>query len=190
MCYKYSNDSKVNVSKPFNKKHPNLIQDQIVPLIPVVNKTSDSDVPNVLLLAIDSTSFVNFRRHFIRTNQLMKKYNFFEMRGYNKVGKNTFPNMVPFLTGHHPEELNKYHDLVRMKFDNWPIIWKKYAAKGFVTAFVEEMPIYGLFQFNRMGFRSKPTDYVTRPFHMEIRKDKYNYFCYRDRTETEVNQFF
>ena len=102
---------------------------------------------------------------------------------------NTFPNMVPFLVGRHDWEIVKPGQLMKTKFDEWPIIWKNYSSKGHVTAFVEEMAKYGLFQFVGQGFKKKPTDYETRPFHMEIKSQKYSQFCYRDRTETQVNNF-
>ena len=163
------------------------LYEQIVPLIPKVNKSSNTSLPNVLLLAIDSMSYTNFKRHFIRTEKLMKKYNFHELRGYTKVGQNTFPNMIPFLTGHHWQELEPNPNVLQnMYFDDWPIIWKDYSRKGFVTLFVEEMSNYGLFHFNRKGFTVKPTDYQSRPFHMLIRKDKHNKYCYKWKTETEV----
>ena len=171
----------------FNVTDTDIIHDEIIPLIPVVNKTSDSDVPNVLLLAIDATSFVNFKRHFIRTEKLLNKYKFYELRGYNKVGANTFPNMIPFLTGHHSPELVPDKELKNIWFDDWPIIWKKYSEKGFVTAFLEEMSWCGLFHFNLWGFEKKPVDYQVRPWHMEIMNKKYNYYCYLDKTEMEVS---
>ena len=131
-------------------------------------------------------SFVNFRRLFTKTAKLLTEQKFIELKGYTKLGLNTFPNMVPFLTGYHSDELIKGKDLMKISFEEWPIIWKNYSKKGFVTAFVEEMSRFGLFQFKRKGFRSKPTDYATRPFHMVIENDKYNQFCYKDKTETQV----
>jgi len=75
-------------------------------------------------------------------------------------------------------------DLMKVNFEEWPIIWKNYSKEGFVTAFVEEMAAFGLFRYNGRGFSKNPTDYSTRPFHMEINKN--NKFCYKDRTETQV----
>ena len=157
-------------------------------MIPFVFKKTESNVPNVLLLAIDATSYVNFKRHFNKTQELLKGKDFFELRGYNKVGQNTFPNMIPFLTGHHSRELVSDERLNRINFDDWPIIWKKYSEKGFLTAFLEEMSWCGLFHFNLKGFKAQPTDYQLRPFHMKIMDQKYNYYCYLDKTETEVGE--
>ena len=174
-----------NVDGYFNKS--DVIHNEIIPLIPFMNKTSDSNVPNILLLAIDSTSYVNFERHFIRTKKLLNKQKFFELRGYNKVGANTYPNMIPFFTGQHSSEIGRNKNLSKIHYDEWPIIWRKYSQKGFITSFLEEMSWCGLFHFFfRLGFLKKPTDYQTRPYHMEIRPEKYNHYCYLDKTETEV----
>ena len=175
----------INIEE-FNATDPQLIHNEIMPLIPFVNKSSESNVPNVLLLAIDSTSYVNFKRHFIRTEKLLNKHKFFELRGYNKVGSNTYPNMIPFFTGHHSSELVSDDKLNTIYFDDWPLIWKKYSEKGFITTFLEEMSYCGLFDNNLKGFKAQPTDYQLRPFHMEIRNQKYNYYCYFDKTETQV----
>ena len=189
LCYKNTEKyiQKILNSK-FNKKDPHLIHNQIIPLIPTKEKSSKfNNIPNILLLAIDSISYINFKRHFIRTEKFVKQHDFYELRGYNKVGQNTFPNMIPFLLGRHENEMVKPGQLMKTKFGEWPIIWKNYSSKGFMTTFVEEMGSKGLFQFKGQGFKKKPTDYETRPFHMEIRSQKYNRFCYRDRSETEVN---
>ena len=173
-----------------NNNFQDYFHKEIIPLIPFVNKTSESSAPNVILLAIDSTSFVNFKRHFIRTAKLLNKHNFFELKGYTKVGENTFPNMMPFLSGYQYNELVTDAELEKMQFDGWPLIWKKYEEQGFVTTFVEEMPKYGLFQYNRKGFKYKPTDYYTRPFQSELEKDTNHVFCYKNKAEFEVSVFW
>ena len=184
VCYNKKYDI-IAVEDDVIREDPDYIHNQIIPLIPRIEKSTDSDAPSVLLLAIDSMSFLNFRRLFTKTAKLLTEKKFIELKGYTKVGSNTFPNMVPLLTGYHSDELrDKYPDNV--PYDEWPIIWYNYSKKGFVTAFVEETPINGLFSYYGKGFRNRPTDYETRPFHMEIRSDKYNEFCYKDRTETQV----
>ena len=180
---KLLNDSNLT---SFNISDPDLIHKQIVPMIPFVEKASNISIPNVLLLAIDTTSYVNFRRNFNRTHKFIKQNNFYELRGYNKVGQNTFPNMIPYLTGYKPEELVSIDKLREIFFDDWPLIWKKYSEKGFITTFLEEMPLYGLFHYELKGFKNEPTNYFLRPFHREIYNEKYNRFCYVEKTELEV----
>jgi hypothetical protein len=179
-----------NIDENFNRKDPDLIHNEIIPLIPIINKSTDSNVPNVLLLSIDSTSYLNFKRNFLRTEKFLNKQKFFELRGYNKVGANTFPNMIPFLTGHNANEFVSDEELKNIYFDDWPIVWKEYSKRGFVTAFMEDAPMFGLFHNFLLGFKSKPTDYQTRPFHMEILPEIENKICYLDKLETEVNLIF
>ncbi|XP_054164693.1 uncharacterized protein LOC128962340 [Oppia nitens] len=190
-------DRKVSAHN-FDPKDTDIVLNSIVPLIPIIKPSpplatspktgtgaNDDGVPNILLLAIDATSYVNFKRHFHRTGQLVRDHKFYELYGYNKVGTNTFPNMIPFLTGHRPDDLVSDDKLRSIYFDDWPLIWKDYRNHGFLTAFLEEMSWCGLFHFNLNGFLHKPTDYQTRPFHMEIMDEKYNYYCYNDMTETQ-----
>ena len=187
VCYNKGTES--DQLENFNSTDPDLIHNQIIPLIPHINKSSPpEDIPNVLLLAIDATSSLNFKRHFLRTEAFLREHHFYELQGYNKVGANTFPNMIPFLTGHYFEEFVSEDQLKNIFFDDWPIIWKEYSKKGFVTAFLEEMSWCGLFHYGGWwGFKDRPSDYMLRPFHMEIMKQKYNRFCYSGKTETEVN---
>ena len=168
-----------------------IIHDQIIPLIPRVEKSSDSNAPNILLMKIDSMSFVNFKRLFIKTGKLLTEQNFIELKGYTKVGSNTIPNMIPLLTGYHPFELTKkFKKSKKVGFDKWPIIWKDYSERGFVTTFVEEMPAFSIFRDKSKRFRKKPTDYFTRPFVEEIISRRYNGYCYGDTTKTETQVHF
>ena len=180
------NDSDVLLGK-YKNNVQDIVYQQIIPLIPLKPKMSKSKVPNILLLAIDSTSYVNFKRHFIRTEKFLNKNKFTELKGYNKVGTNTFPNMIPFFTGHHVNELVTPKKLGNTYFDDWPFVWKEYSDQGFVTQFLEEMPNAGLFNFFLKGFRKQPTDYQTRPWQMELKKEEYNQFCYKEKTEMEVS---
>ena len=55
---------------------------------------------NVILFGTDSLSRLNAIRNLDKTRQfLLNNLNATEYFGYNKVADNTFPNMVPLLTG-------------------------------------------------------------------------------------------
>jgi len=165
-----------------------LIHEEIVPLIKVFEpKEPEEQIPNVLLLFIDSVSYLNFERHFPLMKNFVQKHHFYELRGYNKVGLNTWPNFVPLLTGFFDTELVSYVNRSKIFFDDWPIIWKKFASKGFRTIFTEEMAGYGLFTWQKKGFRFKPTDYYLRPFTTNIQSKKYLEYCYNGKLETEVS---
>jgi hypothetical protein len=65
----------------------------------------------------------------------VRKHEFYELKGFNKVGLNAFPNFIPLLTRLFDKELVKEEELSKTYFDNWPIIWKKFLTKGFRTLF-------------------------------------------------------
>ena len=121
VCYNKSRKS--DQLKNFNTTDPELIHNQIIPLIPHIKKTIPSEnIPNVLLLAIDSISYLNFKRQFLKTKSLLKEHHFYELQGYNKVGANTFPNMILFLTGHNSQKFVSDDRLTSIFFDEWLII--------------------------------------------------------------------
>jgi hypothetical protein len=72
------------------------------PLIPKTRQTNDSvqnnEIPNILLLGIDSASNLNFERHCHKTMNLLKEQNFYRLNGYTRIGYNTFPNTLNYKT--------------------------------------------------------------------------------------------
>ena len=77
-----------------------------------MNKTKStgiSKIPNILLLAFDSKAFI-------------ERKEFYTMYGYNKVGDNTFPKLVPLLTGHYVEDI--LNNTFKEKLDYFSLIWK------------------------------------------------------------------
>jgi hypothetical protein len=186
VCYKSTAYDVKSKNEKFKREDPDIIHDEIIPLIPRIEKRSDSGAPNVLLLSIDSISFVNFRRLFTKTAKLLTEHKFIELKGYTKVGLNTIPNIIPLLTGYHSHELLKGQDGSHSTHD-WPIIWKNYSDDGFVTFFDEEWPEYGLFRETK-DYTKYETDYDTRPFHYEIYYNKHD-LCYLDRTEAQVSLY-
>jgi hypothetical protein len=92
--------------------------------------------------------------------------NAISLLGYTKVGDNTFPNLVPVLTGLAEEDLERacpwpsaWH-----KLDDCPFIWKDYASSGYRTAYGEDATYMAGFQHLKTGFVEPPTDYYMRPF--------------------------
>lgn len=74
-------------------------------------KSRDKDEnrpPNILILGLDSTARLNFRRNMFKTLKMLEKIEAVEIFGYTKVGENTFPNLVPFTTGYSEEDLKKW----------------------------------------------------------------------------------
>ncbi|KAF5298404.1 hypothetical protein FQR65_LT01182 [Abscondita terminalis] len=129
------------------------------------NLTISSGKLNVLIVGLDAVSRINFHRQMPVTAQLIKELGAIEFLGYNKVADNTFPNLVPVLTGLYQNELakkcwHKHSD----KFDNCNFIWNNYSSNGFATAFGEDATWMGIFNYVKRGFGKQPTDYYWGPF--------------------------
>ncbi|EDW29351.1 GL19659 [Drosophila persimilis] len=118
---------------------------------------------SVMILGLDSVSHLNFLRQMPRTaNYLRHQMSHVEFWGYNKVGLNTFPNLIAMLTGKSEEENEKYWKKIQ-RMDNCPVIWKDFKKAGYNTSFGEDYPENSLFNFLKPGFGSKPTDHYLRP---------------------------
>ncbi|KAK8787152.1 hypothetical protein V5799_023071, partial [Amblyomma americanum] len=119
---------------------------------------------NVLILGLDATSRTNFHRHMKLTGRFLEEeLGAFEFLAYNKVGDNSFPNLVPLLTGltgHEVESLIAHSKDV----DALPFVWNPYKRRGHTTVYIDEMATYGTFTFpNLTGFRQVPADYYPVP---------------------------
>ncbi|KAH7972718.1 uncharacterized protein LOC119375019 [Rhipicephalus sanguineus] len=116
---------------------------------------------NVLILGIDSTSRINFNRRMARTRRfLVQERGAYEFLMYNKVGPNSFPNLVPLLTGMSSADMTRLFRGIH--YDTLPAVWKVYKSLGYATLFLEEMPTWGIFT-GALGFKEAPTDYYAHP---------------------------
>lgn len=144
-----------------------------LPKLRLANDTSSVDRLSVMVLGIDSVSHLNFQRQMRRTaSYIRRNLSHVEFWGFNKVGDNTFPNLVPLLSGLDDEELNISCLSTQPKpsFDGCSLIWKRYKQAGYKTVFAEDVALLGLFNYCRPGFRRPPTDYYLRPLVMEMEK--------------------
>ncbi|CAL7949038.1 unnamed protein product [Xylocopa violacea] len=131
-----------------------------------------SDHLSVLIIGLDSVSRLNFHRMMPKTVHALQNLEAVEMLGYTKVADNTYPNLVPVLSGLSEAEL---HDLCWQSkdktFDECPFIWKNFSASGYRTAFAEDACSMTTFNYLKRGFRVQPTDYYLRPFCIASEKD-------------------
>lgn len=128
----------------------------------------NQDKLSVVIVGIDSVSKLNFLRYFSKTLHLLRhELSAIELNGFTKVADNTYPNLIPFLTGHHR---NYYKPLERRFsfYDDVDFVWKKYGDIGYRTLFSEDAPNMGAFVLNRRGFKNPPTDYYSRPFSIAV----------------------
>lgn len=154
---------------------------QFIPLVPLKpgieeakSRKSESESGdgrlNIIIVGVDSISKLNFLRHFQKTHKFLKEnLHYFELRGYTKVADNTFPNLVPLLSGHFIEQY--WNESMRdMFFDDVDFIWKNYSERGYRTLFAEDAPQIATFNYLKKGFRDPPADYYFRPFALAVEK--------------------
>ncbi|TDG46709.1 hypothetical protein AWZ03_006889 [Drosophila navojoa] len=130
------------------------------------HSSSSRERLSVMVLGIDSVSHLNFLRQMHRTSSFIRNnLSHVEFWGFNKVGDNTFPNLVPLLSGLTEQELNIscVAPMAMPSFDGCSFLWKRYKQAGYRTVFAEDVSSLGVFQFDRVGFRRQPTDYYFHP---------------------------
>lgn len=123
---------------------------------------------NILIVGLDTVSRMNLFRTMPKTASYLKTLGAIDMMGYNKVGENTYPNLVPMLMGVRGTDVVK---LCRPNgnetFDNCPLIWKRYQRIGYYTAYAEDCPMAAMFNCYQPGFSVAPTDYYPRTMFIE-----------------------
>ncbi|XP_054709012.1 uncharacterized protein LOC129218714 [Uloborus diversus] len=143
---------------------------------------------NVVIVGIDSISKLNFLRYFRKTLKILRsELSAIELNGYTKVADNTYPNLIPFLTGHQ----RNYYKPKEKRFgfyDDVDLVWKRYSEVGYRTLFSEDAPSMGTFVLNRRGFQYPPTDYYSRPYSIAVESLnlRHKTHCIGSVLETEV----
>ena len=129
------------------------------------------DKTSVFLMGIDSISRLSLIRGLPETYNHLEDNGWFEMRGYNKIADNSFPNIMAILTGQ--------NETVDYQVCNWVnvggmekcgFIWKEFDAAGYVTAYAEYEASISTFNYLETGFINEPTDYYLRPYTLGAEK--------------------
>ncbi|XP_031350916.1 uncharacterized protein LOC116176469 isoform X1 [Photinus pyralis] len=137
----------------------------------VVSKLSKNERVSVLCIGIDSVSRLHFTRALPLTYAHLRKNDWIEFRGYNKIGDNTFPNLMAILTGMNETKAYETCNPKKLGYlDNCKMIWYDYRSSDFVTAYGEDEAKISTFNFLKKGFRRPPTDYYFRPYLMGAEK--------------------
>ncbi|XP_057671812.1 uncharacterized protein LOC130903615 isoform X1 [Diorhabda carinulata] len=166
---RYFNDS-VDIKEEFIQvtcKYDNTtIYEDTFAFVPIKNKIqAKSKSMKVLVIGLDAVSRLNLHRQMPKTVSYLKDIEAVELLGYNKVGDNTFPNLIPVLTGFSEKELvENCWPTTEDRFDNCTFIWDIYRDANHLTAYGEDSSWMGLFNYQRRGFKKQSTDYA------------YNYF--------------
>uniref|UniRef100_A0A1B6C907 Uncharacterized protein n=1 Tax=Clastoptera arizonana TaxID=38151 RepID=A0A1B6C907_9HEMI len=128
---------------------------------------------SVLMVGIDSISRMNLIRTMPKTVKYLDEGGWLDLKGYNKMDDNTFPNLMAILTGQSPKQIRNAKGCFpsnRHNIDNCPFIWKEFSKAGYVTAYGEDEPSIGTFNYQKSGFYDAPTDYYFRPFMLAAEK--------------------
>lgn len=120
---------------------------------------------SVLVLGFDSVSRLNLLRTMPKTVHHLRSNGWLELLGYNKIGENTLPNVAALLMGLTSDQMkNQCWTSRYKKIDDCPFIWRNFSEVGYVTAYAEDEPRGGTFNYAKTGFVVPPTDYYIRPF--------------------------
>jgi hypothetical protein len=121
--------------------------------------------PDLIMIGLDSLSQNAWKRYLPKTYKyLTKDLEGITLDGYNIVGDGTPQALLPILTGLTEYELPEAR---RSKpgakvVDGHPWIWKNLSVRGYASAFVEDQPSIGTFNYRMMGFEGQPTDVYGR----------------------------
>ncbi|XP_043482911.1 uncharacterized protein LOC122511609 [Leptopilina heterotoma] len=137
-----------------------------------VMKNREKNHLSLLIIGLDSVSRLNYHRMMPKSVKALQDLGAVEMLGYNKVGENTYPNLVPVLTGLSSEEVEKTcWKSKNSPFDSCPFIWKNFSSAGYRTIFAEDACNIATFNYLKPGFHVQPTDYYLRPFCIAAEKE-------------------
>lgn len=119
---------------------------------------------SIIYFGLDSAS----RSHAIRKLQKSYKYlteslGAYDFRGFMKVGLNSYPNLVPLLTG---TEHSRYRmeNILRTHLDKMPFIWTEPLMRKYATLHSEDRPDISTFNYLNSGFKIRPVDYYYREY--------------------------
>ncbi|XP_017145318.1 uncharacterized protein LOC108157668 isoform X1 [Drosophila miranda] len=128
--------------------------------------------PSVLLWGIDSLSRMNFELTMPLTFKYFREQPWYELQGYNKMGDNTFPNLMAILTGfNQTRSYSKCRPTAVGGLDACPMIWKRFKEEGYATAYAEDWASISTFEYLKKGFRTRPTDVYGRPLVLALEKE-------------------
>lgn len=150
---------------------------------------------SVLIIGVDAMSRLNMHRQLKKTSRyLLDHMDAVEMFGFNKVGDNTFPNLIPLLVGYDERELPYvcWNTSETEPLDDCNFLWKRFAKEGYRTLYAEDFPHMSSFNYLKEGFHYQPTDYYFRqfilPYEKALGSNKQisTYACVGSVSETEA----
>nr|XP_006817646.1 PREDICTED: uncharacterized protein LOC102808095 [Saccoglossus kowalevskii] len=165
----YDATNNYNVDFVNSEMHPGIARDQeALKLARASSPMTQSALDvNIIALGLESMSSMNFLRQMPKSYQfLTKTLEAVVLRGYNIVGDATAEALIPMLTGEKWEDLpetRQGHDGAT-SVQVYPLIWKTYKERGYVTLLAEDSPHISTFNRQFIGFIEKPTDHYMRTY--------------------------
>lgn len=128
------------------------------------------DALDVLIFGFDSTSKNGFIRSMPKSYKyLTEELNGYVLDGYGILGDGTPAALFPILTGKNELELPDVRKKTKNgnTLDCMPFIFNQLKGDGYRTAYFEDMPWIGTFQYRFNGFLHQPADHYLRAFYLE-----------------------
>uniref|UniRef100_A0A182J4D0 Uncharacterized protein n=1 Tax=Anopheles atroparvus TaxID=41427 RepID=A0A182J4D0_ANOAO len=127
---------------------------------------------SVLMIGIDSISRLNLIRAMPHTAQHLYDTGWFELKGYNKIDDNTYPNLMAILTGYNNSLAYSICNPKKVgQLEECPFMWKYFADSGYATAYAEDEASINTFNYHKYGFVAQPTDHYFRPVALAAEKN-------------------
>ena len=128
---------------------------------------------NVVIWGTDSMSSLMFQRLLPKVHEYFTKtLGGILLESYNIIGDGTAQAWIPILTGKTQfEQPDVQKGVPDASFcDIYPLIWKEFERRGYITSFAEDDPNFAMFHYKLKGFKEQPTHHYMRPFYIEAAK--------------------
>ncbi|XP_049882409.1 uncharacterized protein LOC126378228 [Pectinophora gossypiella] len=128
------------------------------------------DKYDVLIFGFDTTSKNGFIRKMpVSYRYLTKELGATVLNGYNIVGDGTPAALFPILSGKTELDMPEARKSIKGSgyLEDSDFIFYKLKQRGYHTAYFEDMPWVGTFQYRFNGFRNQPADHYLRDLFLE-----------------------
>lgn len=127
-------------------------------------KNTTRRAPSILILVADGVGRLNLLRTMPQVANFTKENNFYNLKGFTKVGGNTKPNAVADLMGlNETTQLQQSCQANKLGYDKCPFVWFDFQKYGYATSYMEDMSGIATFNYDKnKGFKKSPVDYYGR----------------------------
>ncbi|KAG5666120.1 hypothetical protein PVAND_017726 [Polypedilum vanderplanki] len=143
----------------------------------IINKKEHNVKPeihnktNILFIGIDSISRLHLIRAMPLTYNYLREKQWIEMKAYNKIGDNTFPNFMAILAGvNETYAFDKCSTKETGGINKCKLLWDNFKDQKYTTAYAEDSMEISTFNFYKKGFEKQPTDFYFRYFALAAEK--------------------